>query len=81
MLPPEAMAAAEKASADCDLFFSIGTSTVVYPAADLPFVALRAGAVVVEVNPDVTPLTPQASYSLRGLAGEVLPALVKATWG
>jgi len=81
MLPPEAISAAEQASENCDVFFSVGTSTVVYPAAGLPFAALGAGAVVVEINPDETPLTRQASFVLRGPAGQVLPALVKAAWG
>jgi len=80
MLPPEAISAAEQASENCDVFFSVGTSTVVYPAAGLPFAALGAGAVVVEINPDETPLTRQASFVLRGPAGQVLPALVKAAW-
>jgi NAD-dependent deacetylase len=53
----------------------------VQPAASLAFEAQRHGAVVVEVNPDETPLTPHADYSLRGKAGELLPALAKAAYG
>ena len=81
MLPPAAIEAAETAAAACDVFFSIGTSTAVYPAAALPFTALQAGAVVVEVNSGETSLTERATFSLRGPAGQVLPALVKAVWG
>jgi NAD-dependent deacetylase len=62
------------------VFLSVGTSTVVYPAAGLPFAAQQAGALVVEVNPDATPLTPHAAHSLRGPAGVILPALVAAVW-
>ena len=80
MLPAEALGEAMQATADCEVFLSVGTSTVVEPAASLPFSALRAGAVVVEVNPDPTPLTPQASFSLRGPAATVLPALVAAAF-
>jgi NAD-dependent deacetylase len=80
MLPIEAIKEAEQASESCDVFFSVGTSTLVYPAAGLPFAALSADAVVVEVNPQATPLTESASFSLRGASGRVLPALVKATW-
>ena len=58
----------------------IGTSAIVYPAASLPFTALRAGAMVVEVNPAETPLTEQAAHFLCGPSGQVLPALVKTTW-
>ena len=76
MLPPGAFEAAEAASARCEVFFSIGTSTVVYPAAALPFAALRAGATVVEVNPNPTPLSAQAAFVLQGLSGEILPALI-----
>ncbi|MDQ3965615.1 MAG: NAD-dependent deacylase [Actinomycetota bacterium] len=76
-LPADALAEAFNAARSCDLFFSVGTSGLVQPAASLPFEALRHGAVVVEVNPDETPLTRQADYALRGRAGEVLPALVK----
>jgi NAD-dependent deacetylase len=77
-LPADALRAASDAARACDLFFSVGTSGVVQPAASLPFEALRGGATVVEVNPDDTPLTRSADYALRGKAGEVLPALVAA---
>jgi NAD-dependent deacetylase len=77
-LPADALRAASDAARACGLFFSVGTSGVVQPAASLPFEALRGGATVVEVNPDDTPLTRSADYALRGKAGEVLPALVAA---
>jgi NAD-dependent deacetylase len=80
-LPAHALRAASEAASSCDLFFSVGTSGLVQPAASLPFEALRVGATVVEVNPDETPLTRSADYVLRGKAGEVLPALVEATYG
>jgi NAD-dependent deacetylase len=80
-LPIEAFAQASEAARSCDLFFSVGTSSLVQPAASLPFEALRAGAVLVEVNPSDTPLTRHAHYTLRGRAGEVLPALVKTIYG
>lgn len=81
MLPPQALAEAFAAARACDLFLSIGTSGLVEPAASLPYEALRHGAVVVEVNPEETPLTAHATYALRGPAGRVLPALVRAAWG
>lgn len=77
-LPEDAFAAASSAARSCDVFLSVGTSSLVYPAASLPSEAARSGAVLVEVNPDDTPLTPHADYALRGRAGEVLPALVEA---
>lgn len=75
-LPAGALDAAIVATTTCDVFLSIGTSTVVQPAASLPFEALRAGATVVEINPDPTPLTDHADYVLQGPAGEVLPAVL-----
>ena len=80
MLPHEALAAAHGAALDCDLFFSIGTSGLVEPAASLPFVALRSGAAVVIINPDYRSSPGPTLYGLRGPAGTVLPALVRAAW-
>jgi NAD-dependent deacetylase len=80
MLPADALGEAMRASTESDVFLSVGTSTVVEPAASLPFYALRGGASVIEVNPDPTPLTPHASFSLRGPAATVLPALVAAAF-
>lgn len=72
---------AVRAAWDCDVLFSVGTSGVVQPAASLPTWALEQGALVVEINPEETPLSLAASVqSLRGKAGEVLPALVEALW-
>ena len=76
MLPYEALDAASEAASVSDVFLSVGTSSLVYPAAALPFEALENGAMLVEINPGETPLTPHADYTLRGPAGEVLPQLV-----
>lgn len=81
MLPPAALNSAYVAAESCDVFFSIGTSGVVEPAASLPFLALQRGATVIEVNPDHTPLSEQASFRLAGLSGELLPKLVERVWG
>lgn len=80
MLPAGALRSAEQAAACAEVFFSIGTSSLVYPAADLPLIALRAGATVVEINPQPTPLSPHVTFSLNGAAGVVLPALVAQIW-
>ena len=81
MLPQEALEEALKSAQNCDLFFSIGTSSLVQPAASLPFEALRSAVAVVEINLDETPLSRHAEYALRGRVGEVLPALVRAAYG
>jgi NAD-dependent deacetylase len=80
-LPLETLQAAWDAAEVVEVFFSIGTSTMVEPAASLPFVAHQHGATVVEINLHETPLTRLAAYSLKGPSGLMLPALVKATWG
>jgi NAD-dependent deacetylase len=77
-MPEEEMQQAMTASTHCDFFFSVGTSTVVYPAAALPSEALRSGATVVEINPQPTPFTVQAQFALAGATGIVWPELVKA---
>ena len=77
-LPIAAIDRAQQAARECDVFFSIGTSTQVFPAADLPFEAKVRGAVVVEINPDDTPLTQHADYVLRAPSGIALPALLQA---
>jgi len=80
MLPTDALETAITAAENCDVFFSIGTSSVVYPAADLWRRAKDNGATVIEINKDPTPLTPLADYSFLGKAGEILPALVDQIW-
>ena len=80
MLPTDAIEAAVTAAENCDVFFSIGTSSVVYPAADLWRRAKDNGAMVIEINKDPTPLTPLADHSFLGQAGNILPALVDQIW-
>jgi NAD-dependent deacetylase len=75
-LPSAAIGRAAEAASRCDVFLSVGTSGLVEPAASLPFTALGAGAHVIEVNPEATPLTRRASIALHGPAGSVLPRLV-----
>ncbi|MFC2158061.1 NAD-dependent deacetylase [Acidobacteriota bacterium] len=66
---------AMRLSSDCDIMFIIGTSAVVQPAASLPLTAREAGAKLVEINPDPTPLSAVADFSYRGKAGKILPAI------
>jgi len=76
MLPFGALEEASEAARGCKLFLSIGTSSLVYPAAALPYEALENGATLVEINPTQTPLSANADFTLRGPAGEVLPDLL-----
>ncbi|MDX1663592.1 MAG: NAD-dependent deacylase [Candidatus Promineifilaceae bacterium] len=79
-LPEKALARAVFATRQADVFLSIGTSTQVYPAAALPLEAVEHGAVTVEVNPQLTPVTKWMDHVLQGPAGEVLPLLVARVW-
>ena len=74
-LEPGHIERAMDAARACDVLLVVGTSAVVYPAAALPRVAHAAGALVVEINVEDTPLTAEADVVLRGPAAEVLPAL------
>lgn len=77
MLPADQWDAAEAAVESADVLFSIGTSAIVYPAASLPYIAKKNGAFIVEINPEITPLTNIADEFIAGKSGEVLPALVR----
>jgi NAD-dependent deacetylase len=74
-LPADAFEAAVAAAANCDLLITVGTSAVVFPAAEIPQVTARMGGAVIQVNPEPTPLDAVARVNLHGPAAEVLPAL------
>jgi len=78
MLPEQAINRAILNAKRCDVCFSIGTSTLVQPAASLPFVALDAGAVVIEINPVPTALSDQAQFSLQATAADALTEIAAA---
>lgn len=75
-IPARALDAAAEACEACDVFFSIGTSALVWPAAGLAAAAKASGAIVVEVNPDETELSGNCDFRLRGKSGRILPELV-----
>ena len=78
-IPPEALLRSQQIATDCAVMLVVGTSAVVQPAASIPVIARQSGALVVEVNPERTPLTDQvADAFLEGRSGEVLPALARA---
>jgi len=77
-IPAGPMLAANEAAEDCDVFISVGTSSLVYPAAGLAETALAAGAKVIEVNPNSTELSGTADLVLAGASGILLPRLVAA---
>ncbi len=66
---------AAAAIAACDCLVAIGTSALVYPAAELPLLAFRAGALSIEINLEETPLSRFYDHCLRGSASAMLAAL------
>jgi NAD-dependent deacetylase len=76
-LPDTPWQAAVDAVSTADVVVVVGTSGLVYPAAGLPGLALSRGAVVVEVNPEPTPLSDSATVTIRESAGAALPGLLR----
>ncbi|NVL45807.1 hypothetical protein F2S75_04595, partial [Pseudomonas syringae pv. actinidiae] len=64
------------AAQGCDVLLSIGTSGVVFPAAEIPRIALKSGARVVHINTTETPLESPLEMSLIGRAAVCVPAIV-----
>ncbi len=64
--------AASSSALDCDLFLTVGTSAVVFPAAGLVNEAHRRGAFTAEINMEVTPASATVNLSLMGPAELVL---------
>ena len=77
VLPEAAMEAAMNAAVLCDFCFSIGTTSLVQPAASLPLLALENGAKLVEINPQQTPLSLHADCCLRGSASKALISIMQ----
>jgi len=75
-LDVDTLEAAFAAAEACDLMMVVGTSGAVQPAASLPVVAARAGATVIEINPEASELSHLADWRLAGLAAQWLPALL-----
>jgi NAD-dependent deacetylase len=76
MLKQEVMQAAVTAMGTCDLFISIGTSGVVYPAAGFPQIAKDNNAFCIEINPEASPISNIYDQNIREPAGTALPRLI-----
>lgn len=77
-LPQDQFTAAEKAARECDVFFIVGTSAVVYPAASLIYIAGETGAFIVEVNIEETAISYLVNKAFYGEAGKILPSIKEA---
>ena len=75
-IPSDVLAICLEQVEKCDCMLMIGTSGTVHPTARMPVAAKERGAVLIEINPSETSLTPAADLVLQGPSGEVLPLLV-----
>jgi len=80
-LPQKAVQLAWEKTGLCDLFFSIGTSSNVQPAASLPILAKQNQSIIVEINVETTHLSPHADFVINGKSGQVLEDIFNRTWG
>ncbi|MCP4299017.1 MAG: NAD-dependent deacylase [Gammaproteobacteria bacterium] len=76
-IPDSALNESFAAAADCDVFLSVGTSSLVYPAAGLADIARESRAMVVEINPNPTMHAERYDFAIAGNAGVALPELVE----
>lgn len=81
MLDPENLKAAMLAASECDYLIVAGTSAAVQPAASMPLLARRAGAFVLEMNPEPTELSGFLDECIQAPSGEALPRLAEAAYG
>jgi NAD-dependent deacetylase len=81
VLPQDAIAEAYALAEQADVLVAVGSSLQVYPAAELPLVAFRAGARLAIVNDESTPLDDLATVVVHGKAGPVLDAAVSTVLG
>jgi NAD-dependent deacetylase len=76
-LPEDQFKGSEIAASECDLFFVVGTSAIVYPAASLIYIAKQSGAFIIEVNIEETEINSLANISIIGKAGIILPEILE----
>jgi NAD-dependent deacetylase len=76
-LPQAAIQQAFTLAREADVMIVVGSSLVVYPAADIPLVAVRSGAQLIVINAEPTPFDELAAVVIRGKSGEVLPEIVE----
>jgi NAD-dependent deacetylase len=77
MLPFDALRFAEDCAMRSDVFFTIGTSAEVYPAALLPLMARKSGAYVAEINTRLTAISNEVDIVIEGKSGEILKELAE----
>ena len=80
MLPMEVWRAAERAAEQCDLMLVLGSSLVVYPAAELPERAIRSGAKLIIVNLEPTDYDLRATLAIRSSLGTFTEAVMSSEY-
>lgn len=75
-LNKKVLAKAQEVSAVCEVFFSVGTSSLVEPASSIPYIAKGNGAYLVEINTEETSLTKNADEVINVPAAKALTALI-----
>jgi NAD-dependent deacetylase len=78
-MPVAAMNIASSLAEEADVMLVVGSSLVVYPAAQIPLMAVRAGARLIVINAEKTPFDRLAEVVIHGKSGEVLPEVVALT--
>jgi NAD-dependent deacetylase len=76
-IPELALNESFAAAADCNVFLSIGTSSLVYPAAGIADIARENGAIVAEINPEPTMHAASYNFSIAAKSGAALPKLLE----
>jgi len=78
-IPPAVLGQCRREAMRCDCMLVLGTSAVVYPAAEFPLVAKHGGASLIEINPHESALSYACDVVLRMPTGEALPLLAAKT--
>jgi len=76
-MPTDAINEAFDLARQADVMLVVGTSLVVYPAADVPLVAIQSGARLIVINAEPTPFDRFAAVVIHGRSGEVLPEIAR----
>jgi NAD-dependent deacetylase len=80
-MPPAAVAEAYDLAGSSDVMLVVGSSLVVYPAADVPLAAVRSGARLIVINAEPTPFDRLAEVVIHGRSGELLPQIAQLISG
>jgi len=76
-LPEDQYKGAEIAASECDYFFVVGTSAIVFPAASLIYIAKKSGAFITEINIEETDISSFTNKTIMGKAGKILPEILE----